>query len=79
MDQLTITSATADHLDSLLRRLSPPAPPTLPPGSHTAAALDRAARHWTGTHRAAESALRDHVHEVRGFLGRVRDLDRSLF
>ncbi|AJE34178.1 hypothetical protein B842_11665 [Corynebacterium humireducens NBRC 106098 = DSM 45392] len=79
MDQLTITTAASDHLASLLRRLSPPDPPALPPGSRTAAALDRAARTWAGTHRSAESALRDHVHEVRGFLDRVRALDRSLF
>lgn len=76
------TSATTDATDrltSLLRRLSPPTPPSLPPGSRTSAALERAAHGWTGTHRSAESALLDHVHEVRDFLARVRDLDRSLF
>lgn len=81
MNQLSLTAATSDtvaHLDSLLRRLTPPASPSLPPGSRTAAALERAAAGWTTTHRRAEAALRDHVHEIGGFLDRVRDLDRSL-
>ncbi len=79
MNELLITTAASDHLASLLRPLSPPAAPALPPGSRTAAALDRAARAWAGTHYSAASALHDHVHEVRGVLDRVRELDRSLF
>lgn len=81
MDQLAFTAdttATTDHLAQLLRRLTPPTPPTLPPGSRTAAALGRAAAAWGDTHRAAAAGVRDHVHEVRGFLDRARHLDRSL-
>ena len=75
MNHLQLTSATVDHLATLLRRTVAPAPPSLPPGSRTAAALQRAARTWTGTHRRADAALREHVQDVRSFVGRVRATD----
>lgn len=78
MDHLQLTSATADHLLTLLRRTTPPAPPTLPPGSRTAAALDRAAAAWAGTHRRADTALLDHVRDLQHFVERVVEEDRSL-
>ncbi|AJK69840.1 hypothetical protein [Corynebacterium marinum] len=75
MKSMQITSAAVDHLSSLLRRTSDPSPPSLPPGSRTSSALQRAARSWTDAHRRADDALHGHVQEVRVFTGRVRELD----
>jgi hypothetical protein len=75
MNQIQLTPATFDHLTALLRRTCDPSPPTLPPGSRTAAALHRAGLAWTGTHRRADEALRGHVREVRDVLSRVREAD----
>lgn len=75
MKTMELTTATVDHLSSLLRRTSDPSPPSLPPGSRTATALQRAAQIWTDAHRRADSVLRDHVREVSAFTTRVRDLD----
>ncbi|WP_460490640.1 hypothetical protein [Corynebacterium nasicanis] len=79
MDHLQLTSATADHLLTLLRRTTAPSSPSLPPGSRTAAALGRAAASWDSRHRHAESLLRDHVSDVRRFVERVDVVDRSAF
>lgn len=78
MDHLQFTTATADHLLALLRRTSAPSTASLPPGSRTATALVRAAADWSGAHRRAETALRDHVRDVHLFLDRVVATDRSL-
>lgn len=78
MDHLQLTPDTAAHLSTLLRRTSPPSPPSLPPDSRTAAALARAAVGWSDIHRRAESSLQDHLHDVARFLHRVADLDRNL-
>ncbi|MDO5511897.1 hypothetical protein [Corynebacterium sp.] len=79
MNHLQLTSATSDHLLTLLRRATSPATPTLPPGSRTAAALDRAAATWSGAHRTAESALLDHVRDMHRFIERVAAVDRSVW
>ncbi|MCS5479746.1 hypothetical protein NYP18_08750 [Corynebacterium sp. YIM 101645] len=78
MNQIQLTAATFDHLGSLLRPISEPPPPELPPGSRTAAALHRAGIAWTGTHRRADEALRGHVREVRDLLSRAREHDSRL-
>lgn len=78
MNRLQLTSATSDHLSSLLRRTADPSPPSLPPGSRTAAALQRAARSWVDAHREADATLREHVQDVRAFAGRVRESDGRL-
>lgn len=75
MDHLQLTSATVEHLSALLRRTADPSPPALPPGSRTAGALSRAARGWADGHRRADTALREHVRDVRAFADRVRDID----
>ncbi|QGU05651.1 hypothetical protein [Corynebacterium comes] len=75
MNNLQLNSATFDHLASLLRRTSDPSPPSLPPGSRTASALQRAAQNWTDAHRQADSTLREHIQDIRTFADRVRDLD----
>lgn len=78
MNQIQLTPATSDHLGALLRRTADPSPPALPPGSRTAAALERAGLAWTDTHRGADEAVRGQVREVRDFLGRVGQTDARL-
>lgn len=78
MNRIQLTTTTFDHLGTLLRPTSDPAPPELPPGSRTAAALHRAGLAWTGTHRRADEALRGHVREVRDLLSRAREADGRL-
>lgn len=78
MNQIQLTATTFDHLGALLRPTSDPAPPELPPGSRTAAALYRAGLTWTGVHRQADATLREHVREVRDLLCRARGVDDRL-
>lgn len=78
MNRMQLTSATSDHLASLLRRTAAPSPPSLPPGSRTTAALQRAAHSWTDTHREADTTLREHVQDVRAFADRVQERDARL-
>lgn len=78
MNQIQLTATTFDHLGVLLRPASDPAPPELPQGSRTAAALHRAGLTWTDMHRQADGALREHVREVRDLLFRARGVDDRL-
>lgn len=78
MSHLHVTPAALDHLTLLLRRTTGPAPPALPPGSRTAAALDRAGASWAWAFREADSSLHDHVREVTRFTATVTGTDADL-
>lgn len=79
MNHLLLTTAARDLIAALLDRpLTDPSPPTLPPGSRTAAALARAADSWTLSHRLAGEQLRDQLRDTARFATSVASLDASL-
>lgn len=79
MNHLLLTTTARDLITSLLTRpLDDPTPPSLPPGSRTAAALRRAADSWSLAHRLAGDQLRDQLRDTARFAAHVDALDASL-